>query len=136
MEKVERIGVSLEPDLLGAFDELISSKGYSSRSEAIRDLIRKELSTTQLGDPKAKAVGVVLLVYDHHVTKLTERLLRLQHSNLLHTISSLHVHLDHNHCLEIIVLQGNVLEINSVGEKMISLKGVRLGRVNLISDTN
>jgi len=136
MEKVERIGVSLEPDLLEAFDELISSKGYSSRSEAIRDLIRKELSTNELDDPAAKAVGVVLLVYDHHVTKLTEKLLRLQHSNLLHTISSLHVHLDHSHCLEIIVLQGNVLEINNVGEKMISLKGVRLGRVNLVSDTN
>ena len=135
MEKVERIGVSLEPELLGAFDALISAKGYSSRSEAIRDLIRKELSTAQLDDPKAKAVGVVLLVYDHHVTKLTEKLLHLQHSNLLQTISSLHVHLDHHHCLEIIVLQGSVREINHVGEKMISLKGVRLGRVNLVSDS-
>ncbi len=136
MDKVERIGVSLEPDLLGAFDALISNKGYNSRSEAIRDLIRKELSTTQLDDPGAKAVAVVLLVYDHHVTKLTEKLLRLQHSNLLHTISSLHIHLDHHHCLEIIVLQGGVAEIKTVGEKMISLKGVRLGRVNLVSDAN
>jgi len=134
MEKVERIGVSLESDLLLAFDTLISSKGYSSRSEGIRDLIRKELSAAQLDDPEAKAVAVVLLVYDHHVAKLTEKLLHLQHSNLLHTISSLHVHLDHHHCLEIIVLQGAVAEIKRVGEKMISLKGVRLGRVNLVSD--
>lgn len=135
MEKVERIGVSLESDLLLAFDALISRKGYSSRSEGIRDLIRKELSATQLDDPEAKAVAVVLLVYDHHVAKLTEKLLHLQHSNLLHTISSLHVHLDHHHCLEIIVLQGAVAEIKRVAEKMISLKGVRLGRVNLVSDT-
>lgn len=134
MERVERIGVSLEPDLLGAFDELVRNKGYRSRSEAIRDLIRQALSTNQLDDPRAKAVGVVLLVYDHHVTKLTETLLNLQHSNLLHTISSLHVHLDHRRCLEIIVLQGRVAEIKRVGEKMISLKGVRLGRVNLVSD--
>jgi len=133
MDKVERIGVSLEPDLLHAFDDLITHKGYKNRSEAIRDLIRRVLDSETLEDPHAKAVGVVLLVFDHHVTKLTERLLHLQHSHLLHTISSLHVHLDHYHCLEIIVLQGSVSEINKVGEQMISLKGVKLGRVNLVS---
>jgi CopG family nickel-responsive transcriptional regulator len=133
MDKVERIGVSLEPDLLAEFDEMISEKGYHNRSEALRDLIRKELANKQLEDPSAKAVGVVLLVFDHHVTKLTEKLLHLQHSHLLHTISSLHVHLDHHHCLEIIVLQGSVNEIQAVGDRMISLKGVKQGRVNLVS---
>ena len=133
MDKVERIGVSLEPDLLAAFDAMIEEKGYRNRSEALRDLIRKDLSSKSLDDPDADAVGVVLLVFDHHVAKLTEKLLHLQHSHLLHTISSLHVHLDHHHCLEIIVLQGVVNEIKSVGERMISLKGVRQGRVNLVS---
>ena len=133
MDKVERIGVSLEPDLLAAFDVLIADKGYKNRSEALRDLIRRELDTEQLADPKTKAVGVVLMVFDHHVTNLTEKLLDLQHSHLLHTISSMHVHLDHHHCLEIIVLQGRVSEIKRVGEQMISLKGVKLGRVNLVS---
>ena len=133
MDKVERIGVSLEPGLLKDFDDLISRKGYKNRSEALRDMIRRELDNQQLENPKAKAVGVVLLVFDHHVTKLTEKLLHLQHSHLLHTISSMHVHLDHHHCLEIIVLQGRVSEINRVGEQMISLKGVKLGRVSLVS---
>ena len=133
MDKVERIGVSLEPDLLAAFDVLIADKGYKNRSEALRDLIRRELDAEQLADPKTKAVGVVLMVFDHHVTNLTEKLLDLQHSHLLHTISSMHVHLDHHHCLEIIVLQGRVSEIKRVGEQMISLKGVKLGRVNLVS---
>ena len=84
-------------------------------------------------DPHASAVGVVLLMYDHHVTKLPEKLLDLQHSHLLHTISSLHVHLDHHHCLEIIVLKGEVSQIKLVGERMVSHKGVKLGRVNLVS---
>jgi CopG family nickel-responsive transcriptional regulator len=133
MDKVERIGVSLEPDLLAAFDTMIEEKGYRNRSEALRDLIRKDLSSKSLDDPDAEAVGVVTLVFDHHVAKLTEKLLHLQHSHLLHTISSLHVHLDHHHCLEIIVLQGVVNKIKSVGERMISLKGVKQGRVNLVS---
>jgi CopG family transcriptional regulator, nickel-responsive regulator len=133
MDKIERIGVSLESELLEAFDGLIAQKGYKNRSEAIRDLIRTELSKQRVEDPDASALGVVLLVYDHHVTKLTEKLLHLQHSHLLHTISSLHVHLDHHHCLEIIVLKGEVSKINLVGEQMVSLKGVKLGRVNLVS---
>ncbi|MFC1652990.1 nickel-responsive transcriptional regulator NikR [Planctomycetota bacterium] len=133
MSQVERIGVSLEPDLLAAFDALIGDKGYKNRSEALRDLIREELGRTRLSDPESVAMAVVLLVYDHHVTKLTEKLLHLQHSHLLETICSLHVHLDHHHCMEIIVLKGKVQEINRVGEQMISLKGVRQGRVNLMA---
>ena len=129
MGQVERIGVSLESDLLVSFDRIIQDKGYENRSEAIRDLIRRELGANRLSDPEASALAVVLLVYDHHVAKLTERLLKLQHSHLLKTISSLHVHLDHHHCLEIIILKGKVREINDVGEKMVSLKGVRQGRV-------
>ena len=132
MDKVERIGVSLEADLLAAYDGLIAKQGYENRSEALRDLIRRELSQARGEDPQADAVGVVLLVFDHHVTKLTERLLHLQHDHLLATIASLHVHLDHHHCLEIITLRGKVSEINEVGGQMVSLKGVKLGRVNVI----
>ena len=133
MKGVERIGVSLEKDLLQSFDGLIHDKGYTNRSEAIRDLIRRILVEDKLEHPNRQAVAVVLLVYDHHTTKLTERLLRLQHSHLLETISSMHVHLDHHHCLEIIVLKGKVSQINTVGQQMISLKGVKLGRVNIMS---
>jgi len=131
MNGLERIGVSLEADLLAKFDALIRRKGYGSRSEALRDLIRQDLSQARLDDPKAQAVAAVLLVYDHHVTKLADRLLGLQHSHLLETVSSLHVHLDHHHCLEVIVLRGPVGQIHRVGDQMVSLKGVLLGRVNL-----
>ena len=133
MKGLERIGVSLTADLLGEFDGLIARKGYTNRSEAIRDLIRRSLSDERLEDTHAHAVAAVLLVYDHHVTKLADKLLDLQHSHLLETVSSLHVHLDHHHCLEVIVLRGSVGQIHRVGDQMVSLKGVRLGRVNLVT---
>ena len=133
MADLERIGVSLDSDLLADFDKLIAQQGYQSRSEALRDLVRQRLSREQLSDPEAHAVAVVFLVYDHHAAKLTEKLVGLQHSHLLHAISSLHVHLDKHDCLEIIVLRGQVGEINRVGEQILSMKGVKLGRVNLVA---
>ncbi len=134
MAGIERIGVSLEKELLGAFDKLIAEKGYQSRSEAIRDLIRQQLNDNRLTNDKAEAVAAVVLVYDHHATAIMERLTELQHSHVLKTISSLHVHLDHHDCLEVIVLRGKVGEINKMGEKLISIKGVKLGRVNLLAN--
>ncbi len=133
MSQIERIGVSLEKELLSRFDDLIAGRGYPSRSEAIRDLIRQQMSSERLSDPKAEAVAAVFLVYSHHSTKLMKMLTGLQHSHLLQTISSLHIHLDEHECLEIIVLRGPVGEINRTAENLISLKGVRLGRINLLA---
>jgi CopG family nickel-responsive transcriptional regulator len=137
MSQLERIGVSLDKELLSRFDELISKQGYQSRSEALRDLVRRELSEEQLSNPKAKGVGAVFLVYDHHSTKLTDKLIGLQHShNLassLQVISSMHVHLDEHDCLEVIVLRGQVGEINKVAESILSMKGVKLGRLNIVA---
>jgi CopG family nickel-responsive transcriptional regulator len=133
MGQIERVGVSLEKELLGAFDKLIAEKGYQSRSEAIRDLIRQQLSDNRLRNDRAEAVAAVVLVYDHHATAIMERLTELQHSHVLKTISSLHVHLDHHDCLEVIVLRGKVGEINRMGERLISIKGVKLGRINLLA---
>jgi CopG family nickel-responsive transcriptional regulator len=132
MSLVERVGVSLEKELLVAFDKLISQQGYQSRSEAIRDLIRQQLSSARLTNDKTQAVAAVVLVYDHHATALMERLTDLQHSHLLQTISSLHVHLGHHDCLEVIVLKGRVGEINKMADMLISIKGVKLGKVNLL----
>lgn len=133
MADLERIGVSLDSDLLADFDKLITQQGYQSRSEALRDLVRQRLSQEQLSDPKAESVAAVFLVYDHHAANLTEKLISLQHSHLLHAISSMHVHLDKHDCLEVIVLRGQVGEINRVGEQILSMKGVKLGRVNLVA---
>lgn len=133
MEQVERIGVSLEKDLLSVFDKLIAKKGYQNRSEAIRDLIRRQISEDRLSHPKTKVVAAVFVVYDHHLTNLMQKLTKLQHSHLLQTISSMHIHLDEHDCLEVIVLRGRVEEINKVAENILSLKGVKLGRVNLVA---
>ena len=136
MTQLERIGVSLDKELLSMFDELIGKRGYQSRSEALRDLVRRELSEERLSDPKAKGVAAVFLVYDHHSTKLTDKLIGLQHSHSLasslQVISSLHVHLDENDCLEVIVIRGQVGEINKVAESILSMKGVKLGRLNIV----
>jgi CopG family nickel-responsive transcriptional regulator len=133
MEQIERIGVSLDKKLLSMFDKLIAKKGYPNRSEAIRDLIRRQLSSDQLQDPKAQAVGAVFLVYNHDSTKLMQKLTDLQHSHLLHAISSLHVHLDEHDCLEVIVLRGQVGEINKMADSLLSMKGVKIGRTNLLA---
>ena len=133
MKQVERIGISLDKKLLSDFDKLINGQGYQNRSEAVRDLIRQQLSNEQLADPKTEAIAAVFLVYDHHSTKLSQKLISLQHSHLLQTISSFHIHLNHHDCLEIIVLKGRVSQINKVAENIISLKGVKLGRINLIA---
>ena len=137
MSELERIGVSLEKDLLSKFDDLIVKQGYQSRSEAIRDLVRRQLSEEKIENPQASAVGAVILVYDHHSTKLAESLIGLQHSHSsarsLEIISSLHVHLDKHDCLEIIVLRGRVSDIKKVGENILSMKGVKLGRINLVA---
>jgi CopG family nickel-responsive transcriptional regulator len=137
MAELERIGVSLDKDLLSRFDKLINGQGYQSRSEAIRDLVRRQLSEQRLEDPKAKGVAAVFLVYNHHSTKLTKSLIELQHTHMtsgtMQVISSLHVHLDKHDCLEVIVLRGRVSEINHVAEHILSMKGVKLGRVNIVA---
>jgi CopG family nickel-responsive transcriptional regulator len=133
MKQIERVGVSLDKKLLSTFDKLIAKQGYQSRSEAIRDLIRQQLSSEHLSNPKAKAVAAVFLVYDHHSTTLMDKITDLQHSHILQTISSMHIHLDEHDCLEVIVLRGRVGEINKMAENIVSLKGVKLGRINLVA---
>ena len=136
MKRIERIGVSLDKKLLSKFDKLIAKQGYQNRSEAIRDLLREQLSREQISNPKARAVAVVCLVYDHHSTKLMEKLTGLQHSHLLQTICSMHIHLDAHDCMEIIVLRGCVGEINKTAEKILSQKDVKLGRINWVPQTH
>ena len=133
MSQIERVGVSLDKELLSMFDQLIGTQGYSNRSEAIRDLIRERLAQKQLAKPNAKAVAGIFLVYDHHSTSLSEKLINLQHNHLLHVIASTHIHLDHDNCLEVIILKGKVKEIQELADQMASLKGVKLSRVNLMT---
>jgi len=133
MSTIERVGVSLDKALLGQFDALIAGQGYANRSEAVRDLIRDRLSQEQLNDPAADAVAGIFLVYDHHSTALTNKLPHLQHDHVLNIVASTHIHLDHNNCLEIIIVKGKVQKIQMLADKMGSLKGVKLSKTNMIS---
>ena len=133
MSKTERVGVSLDKKLLTMFDELIAKQGHVNRSEAIRDLIRNRLSEEQLANPSSPATAGVFLIYDHHAAKLSQKLIDLQHNHLLQVIATTHVHLDHNNCLEVIILKGKVKEVEKLSNNIASLKGVKLSRINIMA---
>lgn len=133
MSEIERIGVSLESDLLKVFDKEIGEKGYKNRSEAIRDLIREHLSKEKLEHKKAPAIGAIYLVYDHHTAHISSVFKKLGHDKPVKTISSIHVYIDRHNCLEVLLVRGLACDINALGEKMISLRGVKHGYINLVA---
>jgi len=133
MAKLSRIGVSIESDLLDRFDKFLANKGYDNRSEGFRDLIRDRLVGTAVVAPKAPVVGTVTLIYEHHTRLLPEKLADLQHEHHQVVISTLHAHLDHDTCLEVVVLRGKSREVQQLADKLISTKGVRHGRLVMSS---
>jgi CopG family nickel-responsive transcriptional regulator len=133
MSELTRIGVAIDSELLRKFDALIASRGYANRSEAFRDLIRDELVERSWEQPDSKVVGTVTLVYDHHVRMLNERLTDMQHSHFHHILSTLHVHLDHDNCLEVLVVKGRASEVKKIANALISTKGVKHGRLTITS---
>jgi len=128
---LERIGISLEDDLLAQFDRLIGEKGYVNRSEAIRDLIRDSLVQREWSESKGREerVAVAILVYDHDASSLVQKLAHLQHENHKAVVSALHVHMDKHNCLEVLVLRGRASEVVAMGEGLISTRGVKYGKV-------
>jgi CopG family transcriptional regulator, nickel-responsive regulator len=131
MSDLSRIGVAIDSALLKRFDELIARRGYTNRSEAFRDLIRDQLIETAAQLPDSVVVGTVTLVYDHHVRMLSERLTAMQHEAFHNVLSTLHVHLDHDHCLEVLVLRGKASAVRKMAEALISTKGVKHGRLTI-----
>ncbi|MEW6202469.1 MAG: nickel-responsive transcriptional regulator NikR [bacterium] len=131
-EQIIRFGVSIEDKLLKEFDSFIGRKGYGSRSEAIRDLIRNYLITEERLLEDRPALGTLTLVYNHHeMRELVERLTDLQHHHHAKIISSLHIHIDKLNCLEIIVLKGKTSEIKRLSDNITSKKGVKHGKLTL-----
>lgn len=128
---LQRIGVAMEGDLLERFDRLLSRRGYTNRSEAFRDLARAELVLESSEAPNARVVGSVTLVYNHHVRLLSEKLTELQHQHQHNVVSTLHVHLDHDNCLEVIVLRGKAQQVRQIADALISTKGVKNGRLTI-----
>jgi CopG family nickel-responsive transcriptional regulator len=128
---IERIGVSLEADLLKQFDRLILQKGYVNRSEAIRDLIRDTLVQREWSESEGseERVAVAALVYDHDSSSLAQKLAHIQHENHRAVVSALHVHMDEHNCLEVLVLRGSAREVMRMGDGLVSTKGVKFGKL-------
>ncbi|MGE0407532.1 MAG: nickel-responsive transcriptional regulator NikR [Candidatus Korobacteraceae bacterium] len=131
MAELSRFGVSVEDDLLESFDRLITAQGYGNRSEALRDLMRDALVKQQLEQhsERKEVLGSLTLVYDHHARDLSERMTDIQHDHPGLVISVLHVHISHDDCMEVIVLRGKLREVRGMAEMLLSLKGVKHGRL-------
>ena len=131
MEGVTRIGVSLEPDLLEKFDNSISDKGYVSRSEAVRDLIRDSLAENEWKNNDEWMVGTVVIVYDHTNNTVGEKLTDIQHAHLGMVNTSIHVHLDDSKCMEILICEGELGRLKNFSNEITSIKGVLRGRLTM-----
>ncbi|MGO9481319.1 MAG: nickel-responsive transcriptional regulator NikR [Candidatus Kryptoniota bacterium] len=126
-----RFGVSMEGDLLNKFDKMIDRKGYTNRSEAIRDFVREKIIDDGIHDPASSAFGSLSFVYDHHVRDLEARLTDFQHGHFKSIISTSHVHIDHDNCFEVIILKDKAGTISEISEKILSYKGVKHGKLSL-----
>ncbi|HOX37450.1 MAG TPA: nickel-responsive transcriptional regulator NikR [Candidatus Brocadiia bacterium] len=129
MPPIERIAISLEGDLLKKFEELSGTKGYTNRSEAVRDLIREALVQEEWKAGAADITAIVTVVYNHEGMELAQRLADVQHDNFKLIVSTMHVHMDEHLCLEVIVLRGGASKVKKLGESLISIRGVVYGRM-------
>jgi CopG family nickel-responsive transcriptional regulator len=131
MGAISRFGVSADDELLESFDRLISGQGYATRSEALSDLMRDALVRARLDAPsdRAEVLGSLTLVYDHHATDLTDKMAELQHDHHELVVSVLHVHISHEDCMEVIVLRGKAKDVRTLSDSLLSLKGVKHGRL-------
>ncbi len=125
-----RFSVTVPGDLLEAFDAQIARSGAeANRSEAIRDLMRASLVESELRTPNAQLIGSLTMIYDHHTGDLTRRLDEIQHDYTAEIVSTMHVHLDHHHCLEILALKGQGARIYELADKLLAPRGVHHGKL-------
>jgi CopG family nickel-responsive transcriptional regulator len=129
---LERFSVSIDDKLLGQFDRFIAARKYVNRSEAVRDLIRKLLVHEEWKADK-EVVGVISLVYDHHQRQLQDKLTEIQHDFHHDVVSTTHIHLNHDDCLEVIIARGKASRVQSLAERLIALRGVKDGALNMSS---
>ncbi|NQU22048.1 MAG: nickel-responsive transcriptional regulator NikR [Candidatus Nealsonbacteria bacterium] len=133
MSEIVRFSVSLEDDLLEQFDRYCGEHQFVTRSEAVRQLIRDTLTTHAWQSESADAAGTLTLVYDHHHTQLGDRLTKLQHDNTNLVVSTLHAHLSHDLCLEVIVLRGPAGKLQQIASQLRGLKGIYKGELVMAS---
>ena len=129
MSQLERFGVSMEGDLLARFDARLAQKGYRTRSEAIRDLVRQDLVNSAWEQPRSIVLGTVTLVYDNHARGLAEALANQQHDHHASVICTTHVHVDAHTCMEVIIVKGPSQRVRQIADGLIATKGVNHGQL-------
>ena len=127
--KTTRFGVSMDDELLGKLDSIVERRRYPNRSEAIRDLVRAALVEDEWGASSSEVIGVLVIVFDHHRRKLSGRLLEKEHGRVGGMLATLHLHLDHDNCLEAKVIRGTPEEVQSIADELMAMKGVKFGRL-------
>jgi CopG family transcriptional regulator, nickel-responsive regulator len=129
MSGLMRFGVSIDSQLIKKFDALVARKGYATRSEAIRDMIRDSLVEQEWEAEDRETVGTITIVYNHHTRELEHALTDLQHKSFHQIVSTLHVHLDAHNCLEVLVVKGMSREIRKIADRLIGTRGVKHGKL-------
>jgi CopG family nickel-responsive transcriptional regulator len=130
---MQRLTISLDDELAEAFDTLIQRRGYANRSEAVRDLLRRELGESDLSSGTARqCVAVLSYVFDHHERQLSSRLTSLQHDHHNLAIATMHAHISHEDCVETVILRGATSEVKAFAQSVIAETGVRHGQIQLI----
>jgi CopG family nickel-responsive transcriptional regulator len=131
---MERITMSIDEPLAKAFDRLVSERGYTSRSEAMRDLLRREVEAdSATREARSRCVASFSYVYNHHERRLADRLLELQHAHHDLIVSTMHIHLDHQNCLETVALKGPTAAVRALAQKAQAERGVRHAQINVVT---
>lgn len=131
---MDRFTISLDERLATEFDRWIAQRGYANRSEAVRDLLRAELERSRLERAEARhCIACLSYVFNHHERELSERLTSLQHDHHDLTVSTMHAHLDHDNCLETVILRGEAAAVVRFADSVCAERGVRHGKLNLVS---
>jgi CopG family nickel-responsive transcriptional regulator len=129
-----RTTLAIDEQLLSRFDDWMKRRGYTNRSEAMRDLLRAELTRDQAEDAEAEIVAVLSVIFDHEARDLAQELTHIQHQDHHAILCSQHVHLDHHNCLECIIMQGPAGRLRRVADAISSTRGVRVGQLTYLSD--
>ena len=133
MSELTRTTMAIEKSLLGRFDAWMERRGYTNRSEAMRDLIRQAIIEQEWSDPAAQVVASLSIIYDHAAHTLAQQLTQLQHEDHHAVLCSQHIHLDHHHCLEVILLRGSAGQLRRIADAIIATRGVKAGELTLMS---
>ncbi|MFN3604417.1 MAG: nickel-responsive transcriptional regulator NikR [Leptonema sp. (in: bacteria)] len=135
-EKVVRFSISLPEELLEILDKQFIDRGYASRSEFIRDLIRDKIVEEKWENPQEEVIGVLSIIYNHHTSDLSEKMIQVQHNNLVNILCNLHIHVNQEDCLEVVVMKGITQEIQKINIEISGLRGIKFSKITRISSIN